>query len=49
MKNDDDIPMAQKLFDHPFILLGLGLLVMLLFYTGWGVYEVMTLPPSTLP
>ncbi len=39
----------QKLYDNPFLLLGAGLVVMFVFYTGWGAYELMTLPQSTLP
>ncbi len=44
-----EIPLGQRLFDRPFLLLLLGLLVMFLFYTGWGMYEVLTLPDATLP
>ncbi len=44
-----EVPLGQRLFDRPFLLLLLGLLVMFLFYTGWGMYEVLTLPEATLP
>jgi len=44
-----EVPLGQRLFDRPFLLLLLGLVVMFLFYTGWGMYEVLTLPPATLP
>lgn len=44
-----DIPPGQRLFDNIFLLLALGLLVMLLFYTGWGLLEITTLPPAPLP
>jgi hypothetical protein len=37
------------LYDSPFLLLVAGLLVMLLFYTAWGIYEILTLPPGELP
>ena len=43
------VPLGQRLFDNPFLLLVAGILVMVLFYTGWGLYEVMTLPRSALP
>jgi len=43
------IPLGQRLFDRPFLLLAAGLLVMLLFYTGWGLLEILTLPAGTLP
>lgn len=45
----DDIPLGQRLFDRPFLLLGFGLVVMFTFYTGWGLYEILSLPKATLP
>lgn len=45
----DDIPLGQRLFDNVFLLLGAGLLVMLLFYTGWGLWEILSLPIGALP
>jgi hypothetical protein len=45
----DEIPAGQRLFDRPFLLLAAGLLVMFLFYTGWGMWEILTLPEGTLP
>lgn len=42
-------PLGQRLLNSPFVLLAAGIAVMLVFYTGWGLYEVMTLPTSTLP
>ena len=39
----------QRLFDRPFILLTAGILIMALFYTGWGLYEILSLPASALP
>lgn len=46
---DDEIPLGQRILDRPFLLLGLGLLVMFTFYTGWGMVELLLLPPSALP
>jgi len=48
-KDDENIPLGQRLLDRPFLLLISGLVVMLAFYTLWGVYEVMSLPQATLP
>ncbi len=45
----DQVPFWQKLADSPFWLLILGIFVMVLFYTGWGIFEIMTLPTDTLP
>jgi hypothetical protein len=43
------IPLGQRLLDSPFLLLALGMVVMLGFYTIWGVIEIMNLPQATLP
>jgi hypothetical protein len=44
-----EIPLGQRLFERPFLLLFAGLLVMFLFYTGWGMFEILTLPAGKLP
>lgn len=46
---DSQIPLGQRLLDKPFVLLLLGILVMALFYTGWGLLEVILLPTGKLP
>lgn len=48
-ESDKNIPLGQRLLDKPLLLLGIGLFVMFLFYTGWGFYEILTLPKGTLP
>jgi hypothetical protein len=45
----DRPPLAQRLMDNPFLLLALGLLVMFVFYTGWGLLEMLTLEQAPLP
>ena len=45
----EKIPVGQRLFDNIFLLFGLGVLVMFVLYTGWGMWEVLTLPKATLP
>ena len=45
----EEIPAGQRLFDRPFLLLAAGLLVMFLFYTGWGMWEILSLPAGRLP
>jgi hypothetical protein len=45
----EPIPLGQRLLDNPFLLLLLGLLVMGIFYTGWGLLEIVLLPKSTMP
>ena len=44
-----EVPLGQRLYDSPFLLLVAGLLVMVVCFTAWGLWEVMTLPPATLP
>lgn len=42
-------PLGQRLFDNMFLLLVLGLVVMFVVYTGWGLWEILSLPQATLP
>lgn len=42
-------PLGQRLFDNPFLLLALGVAVTGLFYTAWGLVEILTLPRAPLP
>lgn len=42
-------PLGQRLLDRPFLLLAAGLVVMFLFYTGWGLVEILTLARGLLP
>lgn len=45
----EKIPLGQRLFDNVFLLLGLGVLVMLVVFTGWGLWEILSMPQATLP
>jgi len=47
--NPSDVPFLQRLYDSPFILMVLGIVIMLIVFTGWGLWEVMSLPTATLP
>jgi hypothetical protein len=42
-------PLGQRLFDNVFLLLALGMLIMFVVYTGWGVWEILSMPKATLP
>ena len=44
-----DVPLGQRLFDNVFLLMAAGIAVMVVFYTGWGLWEVLTLDRSPLP
>jgi hypothetical protein len=45
----EPIPLGQRLFDNIFLMLALGLLVMFVVFTAWGLWEIYTLPRATLP
>ena len=38
------VPWMQQLLDNPFLLLFLGVLVPMVLYTVWGVFDILTLP-----
>ena len=46
---DAEVPLGQRLLDSPFLLLFAGTLIMVVFYTAWGLYEIMSLKPAPLP
>ena len=46
---DEEIPLGQRIYDSPFLLLVAGIVIMLVFYTGWGLWEIATLPEASLP
>jgi len=48
-EHKDRVPWGQRLMERPFLLLILGLVVVFVLYTGWGMVEILTLPPATLP
>lgn len=43
------VPFLQRMYDRPFLLLGLGLTVMLVLFTFWGLWEIVRLPTAPLP
>jgi len=42
-------PLGQRFFDNVFLLLALGMLIMFVVYTGWGLWEILSMPKATLP
>jgi hypothetical protein len=46
---DQPPPLGQRFFDNVFLLLALGIGIMLIVFTGWGLWEIATMPQSTLP
>ena len=45
----EEIPLGQRLFDNWVVLLVACIVVMFVFYTGWGVVEMVSLPDAPLP
>lgn len=45
----EKIPLGQRLFDNVFLLLVAGIVVMVVFYTAWGIWETLSLTPAPLP
>lgn len=43
------IPLGQRLYDRPFLLLAAGIVVVVTLYTGWGLWEILSLTPAPLP
>jgi hypothetical protein len=46
---DAPIPLGQRLLDRPFLLLIVSLVVMFVFFTGWGLVEIASLTQAPLP
>lgn len=46
---DEEIHPIQKLFERPFLLLAAGMIVMVSFYTLWGIAELMMMEKAPLP
>lgn len=42
-------PLGQRLFDNMFLLLAVGMIIMFVVYTGWGMWEILAMPDATLP
>jgi len=45
----EPVPLGQRLLDSPFLLLIACIVVMFVFYTGWGLLELASLEPAPLP
>lgn len=42
-------PLGQRLYDNWPLLMFAGIAIMALIYTGWGLWEIVTLPQAQLP
>ena len=45
----EEIPLGQRLYDNWLLLMVAGIVIMGVIYTGWGLWEITTMPPATLP
>ena len=45
-EQDDNIPAGQKFYDNLGVLFILGFIIMVVFYTGWGLIEIILQPSS---
>ena len=45
----EKVPLGQRLFDNMYLLLALGVLVMFVVFTAWGMWEILSMPKGTLP
>jgi hypothetical protein len=43
------MPLGQRLFDNWPLLMIAGIVIMALIYTGWGLWEIATMPTAELP
>jgi hypothetical protein len=48
-KSVEEAPFWQRLFDNPWLLLVIAIVVMFVFYTGWGLVELASLEEAPLP
>jgi hypothetical protein len=48
-KVPERIPLAQAFFDNIFLLLVLGIVVPVVFYTIWGLLEIASIPVAPPP
>ncbi|HET9984282.1 MAG TPA: hypothetical protein VFQ38_11870 [Longimicrobiales bacterium] len=44
-----EIPLGQRLFDNWPLLMVAGVLIMVVIFTLWGLWEIYTMPVATLP
>ena len=41
---DEPVPAMQQILDNPFLLLFLGVMIPMVLYTVWGVFDILTVP-----
>jgi hypothetical protein len=43
------LPLGQRLYDNWLLLMIAGILIMAVIYTGWGLWEITSMPVAELP
>ncbi|HJV79638.1 MULTISPECIES: hypothetical protein [Oxalobacteraceae] len=43
-ESEERVPIMQQILDNPFLLLFIGVAVPTVFYTMWGIMEIVTIP-----
>ena len=43
-QDNEPIPLIQQLLDNPFLLLFLGVMIPMVVYVVWGVFDILTVP-----
>ncbi len=43
-EDNEPVPLMQQLLDNPFLLLFLGVMIPMVVYVVWGVYDILTVP-----
>jgi hypothetical protein len=46
---DGELPLGQRLYDNWLLLMIAGIAIMVVIYTGWGLWEIVTMPTAELP
>jgi hypothetical protein len=45
----EQMPLGQRLYDNWLLLMIAGILIMAVIYTGWGLWEITSMPAAELP
>jgi hypothetical protein len=45
----EPVPFGQRLFDNWLVMMVLGILIMVVVFTGWGLWEITSLDRAPLP
>lgn len=49
VQEPEGVPLGQRLYDNWLLLMIAGIVIMAVIYTGWGLWEIATMPEAKLP